>query len=93
MFVPVDRSDSFQKVKDFISDALGQNTIKAVANVPASSITLYSTVTGEKELPSAGTISDHEIGNDAIIFVVFDGEKIDVEGPAGVVAVAEKPAE
>jgi len=61
------------------------NTIKAIPNVPSSSIMLYSTVSGDKELPDAGTISDHEIANDQVIFAVFQKdngqwESIEVEG-------------
>jgi len=33
-----------------------------------------------KELPDNGTVSDHEVPNDSVLYAVFGSEKIDVEG-------------
>ena len=74
-FIPVERTTSFLIIKEKISSACGTNAITSAPNVPSSSITLYANISGEKELPDAGTMSDHEIANDAIIYAVFEGDK------------------
>jgi hypothetical protein len=87
-FLPCSRTDSFLTLKTSLSAALGVNTIKAAPNVPPTSIMFYTNSSAEKELPDIGTIQDHEIVNDGIIYAVFCDEKgvwetIEVEGGGG----------
>ena len=94
-FVPVDRTDSFLTIKQRLSSSHGTNEITKEPVLPPSRIMFYLTPAGEKELPDAGTISDHEIGNDQVIFAVFQKdngqwEPIEVEGAAGAAKSAEE---
>jgi len=85
-FVPVDRSTAFltlkQTLADIISDA---NT--SVASTSPSDISLYkgdfsSDPSQMKELLDGGTVSDHEVVSDSVIFMVLakDNGKCTAEG-------------
>ena len=85
-FIPVERHSSFQSVKETISKICGENEITKENVVDPAAITLYKgpyATEGMKELPNNGTVSDHEVANDSIIFAQFNGEKMEVEGMSG----------
>mmetsp|Transcript_11802 Transcript_11802/g.14717 ORF Transcript_11802/g.14717 Transcript_11802/m.14717 type:complete len:103 (-) Transcript_11802:96-404(-) len=68
-FIHVEGSSTFHSVKNQISLAVGGST-------PPEDIKIYlPQKTAEEDLPDDGTVSDHEVGNDAVLNVVFkDGE-------------------
>ncbi|GMH90168.1 hypothetical protein TrVE_jg8106 [Triparma verrucosa] len=74
-FIPCLRSSSFLSIKQQISEALGQNAITSSPNQSPSNIQLLLKIeTGTKELPDLGTISDHMIENDSVMYAAFRKE-------------------
>ncbi|GMI07197.1 hypothetical protein TrLO_g11048 [Triparma laevis f. longispina] len=76
-FVPCTRSSSFLEIKEQISLANGKNAITAAINLEATNIQLLLPPTSDqpsKELPDLGTISDHMIENDQLIYTAFRKE-------------------